>query len=124
MSKEEFLKSCKNIYSISLGTAEKLTLVEYFPYVEPLPQPGEQYEFATMTLALENKVYGVGDVIVVLKRFTNPFEEGYISPHGRRSSLGNLLIKHKKHISIWTCVESLIYTGILIQLEKPKYENT
>jgi len=77
-----------------------------FPAPDRLPSQGDVYEFVTTIYTLGNVCYDVGDTLEIIGRTTE-------APHHRTSSLGNLHVRGKYCISIWTNIELAIASGWL-----------
>ena len=86
-----------------------------FPAPDRLPQPGDVYEFTETVFTLGNVCYVVGDTLEVIGRTTEV-------PHHRTSSLGNLHVRGKCGISVWTNMELAIAEGWLKLIEEKLIE--
>ena len=76
------------------------------PCPERLPQPGDVYEFTLPINTAGNCSYNIGDTLTILERTSE-------APHLRLSSLGNLRVQCKYHVSVWTNIEWMIADGHL-----------
>lgn len=79
------------------------------PCCERLPQSGDVYQFNEFCYTPRG-VYHTGDQLIILDRTGQ-------APHGRISSLGNLLVKCKYAVSVWTNIEWAIADGRLSLVE-------
>lgn len=77
------------------------------PCPDVLPEEGDVLIVNVPFRTLAGHVYSIGDRIELLHRTAE-------APHGRRSSLGNWLVKDKHFTSVWTNIEWCIAEGTLI----------
>lgn len=76
------------------------------PCPERLPEAGDVYEFTTSSYTLGEYSFSIGDRLEVLQRTQR-------APHHRLSSLGNLLVRSKHNVSVWTNLEWAVAEGRL-----------
>jgi hypothetical protein len=96
-------------YTITYDDGE-IGLSSEVPAPERLPQPGDVYVFTCPAITLAGVSYNIGDKLEIIERTTE-------APHFRRSSLGNIVVRCKHFISVWTNIEWMIVMGRIILQE-------